>query len=938
MKKEIVANLSTLLLVLTLFQITFRITPAVVSGQSEVYREVWKQVNVTNPWTNNTVADISMSINSRVGVYIAWSTNVTSYFESPAGYSSWWDWLNGMEGLPYHWGEMDWSISSGSLTDIDYDEIQHWGDMYMDSGGSVEYETFMGNTYMADWNLTDPNNDPDIIPFNKTLVYHPWQENEIGIIDDLIVPANSTVNLIFKIVMTAPGVYAFNVTSPQDVDISPSSWRIGGAATILVPDEYPKIQAAIDAASPGDTIIVDDGTYVQDLSINATKTNLEIKPDAGASVTIKGVQNVPEGSWPLALPNIEINADGVRIHGFTIESPDYAAGYYSSGMIIGASGVEIYDNTFRVTSAAGLGEISQAIQTYHESAKPGVDVSGLNIHNNKFTNLSAGVAGYEGIYINLDEGGNTVTVQYNEFTGGVVRAITTERSRTTIKGNAIITDLAPGLPGGYQGINVGGANDGNVASVSVTGNTINGSASGKGFKYGLKLGYSGTSTFTNVSVIGNTIQMNDVGVLVRFSANGIIVSWNNLVENTNYGVSVTDTTETVNATYNWWGDWTGPYHATLNPNGLGDNVADYVDFEPWLIQPYPPAVPVSKIYIDPSSKEYWTPAYGSTFNVNVKTDVTLLAGFEFKLTWDGSLLSLTDAVYLPPWRPYFEVKNETLATGSYTLALTGQNNSFPYPFNGSTTLATLAFQIIYDPVYPENVGCDLKLEDVILSDPEPKPIPVLIYNGTYSCNATKPKVALQPQETVAKKVPLQFDVEVNVTTIVNLYAFDFNLTYDPAIIEALTVKVEPFFNGSYSVVEQIIKNEVGFVFVRVNSISPSANGSGTLARVTFKVKKGVVWPDPALTCNIAFYDSKLLREGPVEIAHDAVDGTYSYEPIKGDLNMDGLVELYDLVRTAQAFGSKLGDSDWDPFADLIRDDVINILDIIVVASNFGSTS
>jgi len=99
---------------------------------------------------------------------------------------------------------------------------------------------------------------------------------------------------------------------------------------------------------------------------------------------------------------------------------------------------------------------------------------------------------------------------------------------------------------------------------------------------------------------------------------------------------------------------------------------------------------------------------------------------------------------------------------------------FPSPFYQfpQAFLSPLLIQgHVYDPVYPENVACDLKLEDVILSDPEPKPIPVLIYNGTYSCNATKPKVALQPQETVAKKVPLQFDVEVNVTTIVNLYAF-----------------------------------------------------------------------------------------------------------------------------------------------------------------------
>ncbi len=33
---------------------------------------------------------------------------------------------------------------------------------------------------------------------------------------------------------------------------------------------------------------------------------------------------------------------------------------------------------------------------------------------------------------------------------------------------------------------------------------------------------------------------------------------------------------------NWWGDATGPFHATLNPSGLGNPVSDNVDFVPWL--------------------------------------------------------------------------------------------------------------------------------------------------------------------------------------------------------------------------------------------------------------------------------------------------------------------------------------------------------------------
>jgi len=42
----------------------------------------------------------------------------------------------------------------------------------------------------------------------------------------------------------------------------------------------------------------------------------------------------------------------------------------------------------------------------------------------------------------------------------------------------------------------------------------------------------------------------------------------------------------VNATYNWWGDASGPYHSVNNPAGTGDNVTDNVLFEPWLTEPW----------------------------------------------------------------------------------------------------------------------------------------------------------------------------------------------------------------------------------------------------------------------------------------------------------------------------------------------------------------
>jgi parallel beta-helix repeat protein len=63
-----------------------------------------------------------------------------------------------------------------------------------------------------------------------------------------------------------------------------------------------------------------------------------------------------------------------------------------------------------------------------------------------------------------------------------------------------------------------------------------------------------------------------------------ILHWNTICGHSpNYGVRNIDPSVTVDATNNWWGDPTGPYHAVLNPGGLCNPVSDYVLFDPWII-------------------------------------------------------------------------------------------------------------------------------------------------------------------------------------------------------------------------------------------------------------------------------------------------------------------------------------------------------------------
>ncbi|MCK4614445.1 MAG: right-handed parallel beta-helix repeat-containing protein, partial [Thermoplasmata archaeon] len=98
---------------------------------------------------------------------------------------------------------------------------------------------------------------------------------------------------------------------------------------------------------------------------------------------------------------------------------------------------------------------------------------------------------------------------------------------------------------------------------------------------GIYLITSNHNTLTNTTILGNRI-----GIYLHRSSSNNIAHYNNIFNNTEYGINATDNDGcTINATYNWWGHETGPYHPTNNSEGKGDNVTDYVEFDPWLTAP-----------------------------------------------------------------------------------------------------------------------------------------------------------------------------------------------------------------------------------------------------------------------------------------------------------------------------------------------------------------
>jgi hypothetical protein len=97
------------------------------------------------------------------------------------------------------------------------------------------------------------------------------------------------------------------------------------AATLRVPADYPTIQAAIDASSPDDSVLVAPGTYLEMVSIRHA---LALLSEAGAEVTTIDAQGQGGGPGPVIFVHRltgRVTIQGFRITGGDIDYNDLLA-------------------------------------------------------------------------------------------------------------------------------------------------------------------------------------------------------------------------------------------------------------------------------------------------------------------------------------------------------------------------------------------------------------------------------------------------------------------------------------------------------------------------------------------------------------------------------------------------------------------------------------
>lgn len=155
----------------------------------------------------------------------------------------------------------------------------------------------------------------------------------------------------------------------------------------------------------------------------------------------------------------------------------------------------------------------------------------------------------------------------------------------------VVANYNSGNPGGGFGIKLDewGGKSQNILfeDCTATGNALD----------GITITPEKDDAIEDVRIVGATLSdngRNGLNLCYIYSGSNnpemcdVSISCSTITGNGNYGVQVWSwwvamtITEVFDAIHNWWGDDSGPYHATLNPSGTGDAVSDNVDFDPWV--------------------------------------------------------------------------------------------------------------------------------------------------------------------------------------------------------------------------------------------------------------------------------------------------------------------------------------------------------------------
>ena len=180
-----------------------------------------------------------------------------------------------------------------------------------------------------------------------------------------------------------------------------------------------------------------------------------------------------------------------------------------------------------------------------------------------------------------------------------------------------------------------------------------------------------------------------------------------------------------------------------------------------------------------------------------------------------------------------------------------------------------------------------------------------------------------------------FTLDLNAADVYDLAGWQFDITFDPSVLEVLEVKEGEFLKtggGTTFFQKGSIDNATGKITklssARLSEVGVS--GTGTLLSVTFTAKAGGETRLSLRNVQLGSITGRIITAGPHKVLL-TIEGELSM----GDVNRDGQVSILDMVLVARQFGKTVSANSE---VDINGDGVISILDLIVVASHLGEST
>jgi parallel beta-helix repeat protein len=513
-------------------------------------------------------------------------------------------------------------------------------------------------------------------------------------------------------------------------------WRAGGVFN----QSSTPIQAAIDAAQGlcGITIHVAAGTYPEQVKIEDKSLALIGAGDGAEAASSSIIKPASLSKSPiLATPDSDTYCDyilaayttdylgtqeEVKVTGFRFDANDLDRNdgtRYAGVFMRDISGTEPGDAGLIDCTVANFGTADGNYGLYL------LGNSELAIEGNTFSGYTGdGIASYSHDEVVISNNVVTGPGKASDKVGsGIVTA--TYDAPCTISGNkisshssaGILVDNKPANTVTITGNNeISDCEDGigvnNSAYVTLDSNTITSCDSG------MRL-YNGAH---HLAITNNIFTGNVKAISVEEPLNPVtdVEVHDNRIAGNVMGID-NDCVNEVDATYNWWGDCSGPYHAVSNPTGAGDNVSDNVSFMPWY--------GMKRVYLLPQDSN-------ETFGQDVPVEIWVnhvvwedACGFksgQIKLTYDSGCANVT--AYTGN-TPIFPMSGWTHEAGSDWITFVTAESSLS---SGLYQIGTLTIQGVNESA--EGTTALNFTEPSALFDLEGVEVRTVWVNGSFTCS------------------------------------------------------------------------------------------------------------------------------------------------------------------------------------------------------------